>query len=245
MNTIRFPANPIRYTFSSMDPRMRQRPAPEAHIEEEVPQIPYAAELKRKALHLLALVVPLSIAVIGKQALFLLIPLTLLALAGDYFRARSEAFARFIYRIFGFMMRAEEVHPVGGPIVINGATWVLITATLLATVFPVRIAAGSFAMFMVCDAAAALVGRRFGRLRWGRTRRTVEGSTAFIITGFIIMALMPGFTFWVGAVSVLFAAVAEAAPGPLNDNIRVPFVAATVIFLLERFVLGMDVALFF
>ena len=223
---------------------MRHRRAFEAHIEEDAPQIPYAAELRRKALHLLALIVPLFMAVVGKDALIILIPLTLLALAGDYFRARSKVFARFIRRTFGFMMRKEEIAPVGGPIRINGATWVLITATVLAIIFPARIAAGSFAMFMVSDAAAALVGRRFGQLRWWGTRRTLEGSAAFVATGLIIMAVLPGFTFWVGAVSVLFAALAEAAPGPLNDNIRVPLVAATVIFLLERFALGMDVTLF-
>lgn len=224
---------------------MRHSRVYETHIEEDAPQIPYAAELRRKALHLLALVVPLFMALSGKNALFLLVPLTAIALAGDYFRARSKGFARFISRIFGFMMRTEEIPPIGGPIVINGATWVLITATLLAVVFPVRIAAGAFAMFMVSDAAAALVGRRFGRLRWWRTRRTVEGSAAFVVVGLAIMAILPGFTFWIGAVSVLCGAFAEAVPRPLNDNIRVPFVAATVIFLLERFALGMDVALFF
>lgn len=216
----------------------------EAHIEKDAPQISYSAELKRKALHLLALIVPYFMAVNGKLSLVVLIPLTLLALLGDYFRARSKVFARFIRRIFGFMMRIEEISPVGGPVLINGATWVLITATLLAIVFPIRIAVTAFVMFMICDAAAALIGRRFGRHRWWNTRRTVEGSLAFVATGFVIVAAIPAITFWIGAVSVLFGAVAEAVPRPLNDNIRVPFVAATIIFLLERFVLGMDVTLF-
>lgn len=216
----------------------------EPTAEEAAVQIPYSAELKRKALHLLALVVPYFIAVNGKLALVVLAPLTLLAFLGDYLRARSEGFARLILRVFGFMMRIEEVPPVGGPVKINGATWVLITATLLTFIFPVQIAVVAFVMFMLSDAMAAIVGRRYGVHRWPGTRRTLEGSLAFVATGLLVVAATPFFPFWVGAVAVLFAAAAEVAPRPLDDNIRVPFVSAAVIFLLEWLVLGMQVELF-
>lgn len=207
--------------------------------------IPYSAEVARKALHLLALVVPLFIALTGKEtALGVLVPLSLLALAADILRTYSEGFARFIYRAFGFMMRGSERPPAGGPVTFNGATWVLVTATLLTVIFPVRIAVAAFVVFMISDAAAALVGRRYGRHYWGRGPRTVEGSAAFLVTGMIIVALMPGIRFWVGAVSVVAACGAEALPRPFNDNIRVPFVAAIMIALLEWLVLGASVRLF-
>ena len=210
--------------------------------------ISYRAEVVRKAIHLLALVVPLTMAWLGKTgALALLAPTTVLAFAGDVLRVRSAWFARLIERIFGFMMRAEEQPPVGGPITLNGATWVLLSATSLTVVFPIRIAASAFAMFMLSDAAAALVGRRFGRIHWGRSPRTVEGSLAFLVVGLGIMLLLApysGIVFWVGAVSVVAATLAEVPAGPFNDNLRVPMVAAAVIFVLERFVLGVEVGLF-
>lgn len=216
-------------------------PAPS---QEAVP-IPYRAEMLRKAIHLVALVVPLGMALLGKTwSLYLLVPAALLAVTADVLRVRSAGFARFIRRIFGPLMRQEEQPPVGGPITINGATWVLVSAALLAFVFPIRIAVPAFVMFMLSDAAAALVGRRFGRLHWGRSARTVEGSAAFLGCGLVVIGLFGDITFWVGAVSVGAAALAEALPRPFNDNLRVPMVAAAVIFLLERFVLGMDVALF-
>ena len=58
------------------------------------------------------------------------------------------------------------------------------------------------------------------------------------------MAFFPSIVFWVGAVSVAAGALAEIPSGPFNDNLRVPMIAAAVIFLLERFVLGMNVVLF-
>ncbi len=208
--------------------------------------ISYRAELRRKALHLLALVVPLGMALVGKLwSVYLLSPLALLALAADVLRARSAWFARIIQRYFGSLMRQEEQPPVGGPIRINGSTWVLLSAALLALVFPLRIAVPAFVMFMLGDAAAALVGRRYGRRRWGRSARTVEGSLAFLTVGLVVMALFRDVVFWVGAVSVVAAALAEIPQRPFNDNLRVPMVTAALLFLLERFVLGSDVALFF
>lgn len=207
-------------------------------------QIPYRAELKRKALHVLALIVPYFIAVNGKSALVILVPLAVIAVLADYFRTRSEAFARLILRIFGFMMRVEEAASLGGSVKINGATWVLVTATLLTVIFPVYIAVTAFVMAMLADAMAAIIGRRYGSHRWPGAQHTVEGSVAFVATGLLVAAAVPFLTFWVGIVAVLVAAVVEALPGPLDDNIRVPVAAAVTIFALERFVLDAPIALF-
>lgn len=210
--------------------------------------IPYKAEVLRKAIHLLALVLPLAMVLLGKTvALYLLVPITALALSADVLRVRSVWFAQFVARIFGFLMRSEEQPPVGGSIKLTGATWVVLSATLLTVVFPVRIAAPAFAMFMLSDAAAALVGRRYGRTHWGQSPRTLEGSLAFLLMGLGVMALVAPYAaivFWTGAVSVVVATLAEVPTGPFNDNLRVPMVAAAVLFLLERFVLGIDVGLF-
>ncbi len=210
--------------------------------------ITYKAEVLRKAIHLLALVLPLAMVLLGKtEALYLLVPTTALVLSGDVLRVRSVWFARLVARIFGFLMRSEEQPPVGGSIKLTGATWVLLSATLLTVVFPIRIAAPALAIFMLSDAAAALVGRRYGRTHWGDNPRTLEGSLAFLLVGLGVMALVAPYAaivFWTGAVSVVVATLAEVPTGPFNDNLRVPMVAAAVLFLLERFVLGIDVGLF-
>ncbi|HEX7069633.1 MAG TPA: phosphatidate cytidylyltransferase [Rhodothermales bacterium] len=207
--------------------------------------IPYAAEVKRKALHLLALVVPFLMGILGKPvSTAILIPCALVFLGADFLRARSAGFAAWIDRWFGFMMRGEERAVRPDAVVINGATWVLVTAAILTVIFPMRIAVASFVMFMVADAAAALFGRRFGTHRWPNSPRTLEGSMAFAITGVIIMLLFRDIVFWTGVVTAIVAAGAEVVRRPLNDNIRVPVVAALTLFLLERFVLGLPVSLF-
>lgn len=216
-----------------------------APIPDPAHDIPYSAEVKRKALHLLALVVPVLMALIGnKWSILILVPTSLVFLGADALRARSTSFAAFVDRLFGFMMRGEERNVRSDSIVINGATWVLVTAALLVLIFPLRIAVASFVMFMVADAAAALFGRRFGRHRWPNSSRTLEGSSAFVITGVIIMFLFRDIAFWTGTVSVVLGAGAEVVRRPLNDNIRVPLVTATTLYLLERFVMGMPVQLF-
>jgi dolichol kinase len=177
-------------------------------------------------------------------ALYLLLPAVGLAVSGDVLRAYSPRFNRFIRRIFGSMMRTAELPPLGRGVVINGATWVLVSALLLALVFPLRVVLPAFTMFMISDAVAAVVGRRWGRHRWGRTARTVEGSAAFLVSGLAVMACFPHPIFGVGAVATAVACVAEALPGPGNDNVRVPFAAALTVVLLEWLLFGQPIDLF-
>ncbi len=222
---------------------MSTRPE-ESHLDPSH-DIPYSAEVKRKALHLLALIVPFLMGVLGKNlSVAILLPMAVISVGADALRAHSAPFAAWIDRWFGFMMRRDERFVRPDRIIINGASWVIVTALVLAVVFPIRIAVSCFVMFMVADAAAALVGRRFGRYNWPNSPRTLEGSAAFFITGVTIMFLFPDVVFWTGAVTALVGAAAEVVRKPLNDNIRVPVVSAFTLFLLERYVLGLDVALF-
>jgi dolichol kinase len=200
--------------------------------------IPLRAELGRKLLHVLTALVPLFLlrvdrpVVIGLAAFY-----TALTVAGDVLRARSAAFAGFIRRAFGWMMRAEEHPDVTGPVVLNGATWVGLGALLLVGAFPMRVAAPVFVAFMLADAAAALVGRTLGRHRWPGTPRTFEGSLAFWAVAFGVLVGLPAagvavaVPAWPAALLVgATMALAEALPLPLNDNLRVPFVGALLLW---------------
>lgn len=140
-------------------------------------------------------------------------------------------------------MRADEWEPeeaaanTGLGIRINGATWTLVTMAALTLLFPVPVAVTAFSLFMVGDAAAALVGRRYGRIPWGDGPRTVEGSIAFVVAAALTVAPLVGIGYiampwWIPALAVVVATGAEALPRPLNDNLRVPFTAALVLHFL-------------
>lgn len=200
----------------------------------------YTAEVGRKALHLLALVIPLGMWGLGNPlALYILGSGALIAVTADVARAYSVGFNAWIRTIFGPLMRSEELPPVGSGVTFNGATCVLVGAALLTLLFPLRVAVPVLTMTMLADAAAALVGRRIGRHPWGGLSATVEGSTAFVVTGLAVMSAFPGLAFGPAAVSVVVAAVIEALPLPVNDNIRVPIVAAAIVLGGEAFTAGL------
>ena len=207
------------------------RPAEGASFKERH-QLSYADELKRKSVHLVALLIPLGIWVLGGAvALTVLATLSVLAIVADLLRVRSRGFARFLYRLVGFMMRPEECPRVGDPVVLNGATWVLLSATLLLILFHVNVAILAFTAFMIGDAAAAIIGRRWGRRRWGRTTRTAEGSAAFLIVSVFVMLSFGWIPASVAILASIAGAAAEIPSRPLNDNIRVPLVTGAVITL--------------
>lgn len=201
-------------------------------------QLSFRGELYRKGLHLLALILPVA-------AWFLPLPfsraalttLAVVAVCADTLRARSEGFSRFIRWLFSFMMRPAELPPVPGPVVFNGATYVVISLALLLWLFPLSIAIPAFCMFMLGDAAAAVIGRTWGRMRWPGTSRTVEGTLAYggmcgvvaaglYLTGGPAPELIPLLAF-IGTTSAL-----EAAPLPINDNLIAPLGGALVLTLL-------------
>lgn len=130
-------------------------------------------------------------------------------------------------------MRNEEKPEIGSPIVINGASWVLFSATLLTIIFPVHIACASLSLFILGDAAAALVGRKFGKRRWPLSHKTIEGSIAFFIIGAACLTLfnfLPWyFVFLVSGLAMLL----EVMPIPINDNVHVPILTACAIFSIE------------
>ena len=171
---------------------------------------------------------------VGRQiTLVAVVPMAVLALLADLLRHRNRAFEAWIQSIFGFMMRPSE--RAGDSMVINGATWVLVSFAALILLFPFEIATQAMFVFILADAFAALVGQRFGSHPWPRSQRTIEGSTAFILVGTAAAALFPGSELLPSVCAVLAGAIVEIPPRPLNDNVRVPFAIAAVLFLIKLF----------
>lgn len=191
------------------------------------------SELWRKGLHLLSLLIPVGLLFFGTAtALKILVPMTITSLALEILRAKSAAVRDRVGRIFGFMMRPEEIPPVPASIRLNGATWVLLTSTIIIALFPPTVAATAIAIGLVGDAAAAVVGRKYGRTRIAKSEKTVEGSFAFVVFTVPLIWLVPGLTLPAGLVGIAAAGVTEAFDLPVNDNFSVPVAAAVAMKLM-------------
>lgn len=201
-------------------------------------ELTYRAELHRKAIHLPALLLPLAILVLDRVTIaWVLGGLAVVFVTGDLARQRIPAVQRLIISIFGPLMRQKEIEQPEGPIPLNGATWVCVGAALCALLFPKEIAAAALAIMMLGDAAAAIVGRKIGRIRVPFSRKTLEGSLAFCVAGTlgaVLVTLWPGVWLTVPqiAVGVLIGVVAEALPLRVNDNVRVPLLAGLGMLIL-------------
>jgi len=152
----------------------------------------------------------------------------LLGLAADGLRSVIPSVAEWVRTVFGSMMRAEERSSTTRRTRVNGATNILIGATIVALVFPLGTSVTVLTMTILADAAAAIVGRGWGRHAWGPLGTTVEGTMAFVGTGTVVMYIDGSIPPGPAAAGVVGAAIAEAVPLPIEDNVYVPFVAATL-----------------
>ena len=205
--------------------KKRRRPG------KEPKQISYAAELGRKAIHVTSSLIPLvGFFTPWKLAVLILGAMCAVSLLIDVERTRRGPVGDFLRRYCGAMLRDHERRG-GGLVNLSGATWLLASATMCYAFFTREVATAALFMLILCDTAAALVGRRFGTIRFGPKRKSVEGSFAFLIVGVVIAQMTPGLPLAVGIIGAVAATIAEAIPGRLDDNLSVPMSAGFAMML--------------
>ncbi len=184
-------------------------------------RISWAGELTRKATHLGALIVPFLYLWLGLsklQALMALVPATLLALTIDISRLRRGRIWGSVERLVSHMIRKHEDH---GDFM--GSSYILVAMCLTITLFEPIIAAVSLAFIIVGDTFAALVGRKWGRIRF--KNKSLEGSLACLLSTVVVALFASEFLHLpliVGLVGAIVATSVEAAPDILDDNLSVP-----------------------
>ena len=189
-------------------------------------QITYRAEAMRKSIHLLSLVIPLVAWYLERIDTLLCLGLMLgVSIIVDVERFRPGVIGRLIRRHFNFMIREHERDAGNGIGSFTGSTWMLFSAIITFAVFPKEVAVAAFAMLILCDSAAALVGRRFGRIRFGKKRKSVEGSLAFLVVAVAIALMTPGLPVGAGIAGAIAATLAEALLDDIDDNFTVPIAA--------------------
>jgi dolichol kinase len=187
--------------------------------------IDFKGELLRKSIHLCSLSIPIIYYFITKEAaLKILIPITIISIIIDFGRYFIPTLNTFIIKIFGFIMREHENDLRKKNL--NGASYVFIAATLTLWIFPKIIFITAFAMLIICDTAAALIGRKFGKHKF--LSKSFEGTFSFFLFGIIVVLFTPKvegvfleflFGIFAGAVGAI---VENISYGWADDNLTIP-----------------------
>jgi len=227
-----------------LDAVQTRAPAPpESEFLHAQATIDYKHEIVRKSIHLCSLSIPGVYYFISKElALSIIIPITAAFLIVDLARYYHRPTREWFYRTFGWLLRKHESDEVQKRL--TGATNILISGILCILIFPKIIIVNAFAVLILSDITAALVGRRFGRRRF--LRKSLEGAIGFFVAGVLVILLAPKVEglpaeYVVGIVGVALGAVVESVSVKLDDNISVPLSIGFLMWLLySLFLPGID-----
>ncbi|MAM14137.1 MAG: hypothetical protein CMF90_00555 [Candidatus Marinimicrobia bacterium] len=185
-------------------------------------------EYQRKAIHLFNLIIPFSYwFIIPNQNKFKIIIITFTALfiLADYFRTKSKLIKKLFIIFFDKMLREHELKGQ-----FTGATWVMISASVTILVFPKYIAIISLIFMSIGDTFAALIGRKFGKLKI--YDKSFEGFLGGLIACLVVAYCYDPLPFYISGFGALAAMLFETLPLPLDDNFRIPIGSAIIMTML-------------
>lgn len=127
---------------------------------------------------------------------------------------------------FGKVAHPYERHSI------NSASWYALALMLLALFVPPMACAVGVVVLGFGDPFAAIIGRRFGRIRLPGGR-SLEGSLAFVVAGTVMSLpvlllghhLAFGTALGIAAIGASAGAVSEVLSGRLDDNFTIPLMA--------------------
>ena len=201
--------------------------------------IPYRQEVLRKMVHLSSLWMPFSLFYLPR--LFNVIMFGTFAVLNVLIEIavfRQVPYVTPLYKkLFGKM--ARESKP--GEFRFSGAPPMYASACLTALCFSSRVASCAFAILILSDTSAALIGRKWGRHRFFNGK-SLEGSLSFLLSGWIIAAgfcfvgSLPGTTLVIWLFGVLVSCIAEFFNEQihLDDNFTIPLLFGAVAEFLPR-----------
>ena len=191
----------------------------------------YTAEWVRKLVHLSSFIIVGAIQQFGRSLMLKwLVALFVMMLIADITRYYSPWVQQWVARIFGKMMRTQEIE--SDQLVLNGATWVVFSACLTFGLFPQTIALVAFSILILGETCAALIGRKWGKTVIFKTGKSMEGTLAFIFCCLLLYIPFPEIGFARLIVGCCAGAVVELIPIPPNDNLWIPLAAAIAMMLI-------------
>jgi dolichol kinase len=141
-------------------------------------------------------------------------------------RRVSPAFGRRFDSLFARLMRPHEQRAL------TGATWLALSCFVAVAVLSRSAAIAALWCATVGDPAATLVGRSWSMVRatpsCGAAGKTIAGTLGCALASFAGVWLLADLTPALAAVVAIAAAMAEAMPLAIDDNVRVAAAAGAV-----------------
>lgn len=195
-------------------------------------QISFRQELLRKATHMGALVIPGGYYILKldkASALAIMIPVTIAMIFIDISRLRQWKFwNNFASKIISPLVRNHEL---AGDF--TGATYILTSFCVIIALYGKAIAIAAMAFTIVGDSFAAVIGRKYGRHKLFKTK-SWEGSLACLAGTVMVAFIIPGIPLSIVLTGAVVAAVVEAIPWGVDDNVTVPVLSGLVMTILSK-----------
>ena len=199
----------------------------------------YINEIYRKIIHLSSIWIVFALYYIEKPALLALFSLcTVLVMAYEFLRRGDNRAAKLLKRFLGAALRADEEQGNFKP---SGAVYVFISALLSTLLFSKIVAITAISVMIIGDAAAALVGAKFGRTKFKALGKSLEGSIAFFIFSLLPVLFISRYTqaeagYIAPAICGIFAATLVELFSKkilIDDNLSIPLTVGGVMVLLS------------
>ncbi len=184
-------------------------------------------ELARKAIHLTAIVFPIGYA-LGVPRRVIVIGLgivVIIAISLELARLRHGPTGVAFTRLTGSLLREHEQRGL------SGATWLALSMLGAAVLLPRDIAIATLWAVAAGDAAAGIIGRVFGRHRFGAFGKSLEGSAACFLVVLAGALMVAHLSLVESIVSAIVAAGAELPSHPFDDNLRIAIMVGSAILL--------------
>ncbi|MFL1780365.1 Cytidylyltransferase family protein [Candidatus Hepatincolaceae symbiont of Richtersius coronifer] len=191
----------------------------------------YQQEINRKLIHLSSVIYPILYVFIDKfQMLWIFSIVLFILLVWEI--SRLKAIPIKFLRFLDYFIKPKEKECR-----LSGATYFLLAIFLTVLLFNKTIAILAMLILVFCDTAAALIGRKFGKIKI--LDKSLEGLLAFIISGILVIWLY----FFIFSINIIYfvpALIALTAAAftelisnkiKIDDNLSVILVFATLLNL--------------
>jgi dolichol kinase len=174
-------------------------------------------ETKRKMIHLSAMSIPICY--------YFVLTVTSGLVVIEVLRLSFPSLKAVFMNVTRSLMREHELTTL------TGSTYLLISSSICVLLVRKEIAIAAISYLILGDSIAAIVGKRFGKVRvFGKT---LEGSLACFVVCSAIGLLIPRIGLHMAMAGALTASLVELLPIRVDDNLRIPLIAAGVMRFLE------------